>query len=585
MTANDGGGGGWTRGAADDAGRALEVLNPGPLMLVQDAGRPGHAAIGVSRSGAADRSAYGLGARLVGHEVPARGGGRAALEVLMGGCELRARGDLAVALTGAPARVSVDGKPVAFNAVVQLASGQVLRVGVPARGLRTYVSVRGGIDVPPVLGSRSTDTLARLGPDPVRAGTVLPVGDTRGLAVPVVDAAPVAAEPQDDVVVLEVLPGPRTDWLDDPGALWSTAWTVTQDSDRVGVRLDGGELTRHPDGVWLELPSEGAVRGSVQVPPNGKPVLLGADHPVTGGYPSVAVLTAESADRAAQARPGQPVRLRRAPGWQRAVDQLEDVAEVTAKSARTRFRAGLAVPTTGWCRGYAQADVIALPRELAFDFLLFAQRNAIPCPVLDVLEPGRYDGELFAGDIRTDLGRYRVHRHGEVVDEPADVLRYWRKDLVTFLLGCSFTFEHALMEAGVPVRHVEAGRNVPLYRTNRPCRSTATLHGPLVVSMRPIPADRTADAVRISGRFRAVHGAPVHVGDPGELGIEDVHRPDFGDAPLFAAGDVPVFWACGVTAQAMVMAVRPELAITNAPGYALITDVPSDRYDEGARVR
>lgn len=574
-------------GKADGAApaRALEVVKAGALMLVQDTGRPGLAAIGVSRSGAADRSAYGLGARLLGHEVPAGGGGRAALEVLMGGCQLRARGDLAVALTGAPARATVDGVPVAFNAVVQLRDGQVLRVGVPTRGLRTYLSVRGGIDVPEVLGSRSTDTLAHLGPDPVTDGTVLPVGDTHGLAAPTVDAAAVAADPPEGALVLDLLPGPRADWLADPAALWGTSWTVTQDSDRVGVRLDGGDLARHPDTAGVELPSEGAVRGTVQVPPNGKPVLFLADHPVTGGYPSVAVLTAESADLAAQARPGQRVRLRRAPGWQRVTDQVEDIALVTPAAARARFRAGLAVPTTGWCRGYTQANVIALPRELAFDFLLFAQRNPTPCPVLDVLEPGRYDGELFTGDIRTDIGRYRVYRHGELVDEPTDVLRAWRKDLVTFLLGCSFTFEHPLIEAGIPIRHVEAGRNVAMYRTNRPCRPTAALHGPLVVSMRPIPADRVEDAVRISGRFPAVHGAPVHVGDPAELGIEDVHRPDFGDPPVLEDGDIPVFWGCGVTPQAMAMAARPELAITHAPGYMLITDVTDDRYDEGERVR
>lgn len=565
--------------------RGLEVVKPGALMLVQDAGRPGLAAIGVSRSGAADRAAYALGARLVGHDVPRGGGGRAALEVLMGGCQLRARGDLTVALTGAPARVTVDGRPVAFNAVVHVRDGQMLRVGMPTRGLRTYVSVRGGVDVPAVLGSRSTDTLAHLGPEPVTAGVVVPVGDSHSLAVPVIDAAPVTADPADETLVLDLLPGPRADWLADPSALCTTAWTVTQDSDRVGVRLDGTELARHPDTEGMELPSEGVVRGTVQVPRNGKPVLFLADHPTTGGYPSVAVLTAESADRAAQARPGRRVRLRRAPVWQRVADQVEDVALVTPAVARARFRAGLAVPTTGWCRGYTQANLMALPRELAFDFLLFAQRNPTPCPVLDVLEPGRYDGPLFSGDIRTDVGRYRVYRHGELVDEPTDVLRWWRKELVTFLLGCSFTFEHPLIETGIPIRHLEAGRNVPMYRTNRPCRPTAQLHGPLVVSMRPIPADRVDEAVRISGRFPAVHGAPVHVGDPGELGIENVHRPDFGDPPVFADGDVPVFWGCGVTPQAMALAVRLELAITHSPGHMLITDATDDRYDEGERAR
>ncbi|GAB3181220.1 putative hydro-lyase [Nesterenkonia halophila] len=243
--------------------------------------------------------------------------------------------------------------------------------------------------------------------------------------------------------------------------------------------------------------------------------------------------------------------------------------------ARGRFRGGLRTPTSGWVPGFAQANVLALPRDMAFDMLLFAQRNPKACPVLGVLEAGQLDSELLAGgDIRTDLPAYRVYRDGALVAEPDDVVEHWREDLVTFLLGCSFTFEAPLRRAGIPLRHQQLGINVPMFRTTRRCAPAGTLAGPLVVSMRPIPADRVADAVRISSRFPGVHGAPVHVGDPAALGIDDLAAPDFGDAVDVPDGWLPVFWACGVTPQAAVMESRPELAISHAPGHMLITDLP-----------
>lgn len=255
-----------------------------------------------------------------------------------------------------------------------------------------------------------------------------------------------------------------------------------------------------------------------------------------------------------------------------------DPAALSPREARALFRAGLSVPTTGWSAGYAQANLLTVPREYAFDFLLFAQRNPKPCPILDVLEPGEVGGALLDGDVRTDVPRYRVFRDGVLDAEVDDVTDYWSDDLVSFLIGCSFTFEHPLLDAGVPVRHIDAGRNVPMYVTSRRCRSAGRLSGPLVVSLRGIPADRVADAVRITSRFPAVHGAPVHVGEPGALGIDDLGRPDFGDAPILEEGDVPVFWACGVTPQAMVMEARPPLAITHAPGHMLITDARDSDY-------
>jgi len=236
------------------------------------------------------------------------------------------------------------------------------------------------------------------------------------------------------------------------------------------------------------------------------------------------------------------------------------------------------VPTAGWCAGWTQANLIAVPRDLAFDMLLFAQRNPAPCPVLDVTEPGQTSSSIFDGDLRTDLPGYRIFEDGALVDEVADVRGHWRDDLVAFLIGCSFTFEDALLEAGVPIRHIEAGTNVPMYRTSRPCRPAGAVSGPLVVSMRPVPAELVATAVRVTSRYPAVHGAPVHVGDPGAIGIEDIDHPDFGDPVEIRSGELPVFWACGVTPQAAVMQSRPSFAIGHAPGMMAITDARDSAY-------
>jgi uncharacterized protein YcsI (UPF0317 family) len=252
---------------------------------------------------------------------------------------------------------------------------------------------------------------------------------------------------------------------------------------------------------------------------------------------------------------------------------------VRPSDARARFRAGLVTPTAGWCDGYTQANLIAVPRDLAWDFLLFAQRNPQPCPVLDVLEAGEVAGPLLdGGDIRTDIPRYRVYVDGEPAAEPTDVRDWWRDDLVSFLIGCSFTFERALAAAGVPVRHVEQGRNVPMYRTSRRCRPAGAVRGPLVVSMRPVPEALVDTAVRVTAAYPAVHGAPVHVGDPRELGITDLGAPDYGDPVELEPGDVPVFWGCGVTPQAAVVESRPPLAIAHAPGHMLITDAEDEAY-------
>lgn len=247
--------------------------------------------------------------------------------------------------------------------------------------------------------------------------------------------------------------------------------------------------------------------------------------------------------------------------------------------ARAKFREGLRVPTAGWAPGYAQANLVIVPRDLAYDVLLFAQRNPKPCPVIDVSDAGSPHTALADGaDLRTDLPSYRVWRDGELVDEPDEITGYWSDDLVSFLIGCSFTFETPMVAAGIEVRHLTAGTNVSMYKTNRPCRPAGAMSGPLVVSMRPIAADQVADAVRISGQYPAVHGAPVHIGEPEALGITDLSTPDFGDPVEIRPGEVPVFWACGVTPQAAVMASRPRFAITHSPGHMFVTDVPDHTY-------
>ncbi|MFE5176757.1 putative hydro-lyase [Streptomyces sp. NPDC056634] len=247
--------------------------------------------------------------------------------------------------------------------------------------------------------------------------------------------------------------------------------------------------------------------------------------------------------------------------------------------ARARIRAGASGPTAGWSRGHTQANLISVPADWAYEMLLFCQRNPKPCPVLDVTDAGAWTTPLAPGaDLRTDLPRYRVWKHGELTDEPTDVVDHWRDDLVSFLIGCSFTFEWALSEAGVPMRHVEQGSNVAMYTTSRQCRPAGRLRGPMVVSMRPVPPEHLAAAIRESALLPAVHGSPVHCGEPSGLGIEDLGRPDFGDPVTPQPGDIPVFWACGVTPQAAVMASRPPFAITHAPGRMFLTDARDEQY-------
>ena len=242
---------------------------------------------------------------------------------------------------------------------------------------------------------------------------------------------------------------------------------------------------------------------------------------------------------------------------------------------RLRIRSGaFSGPTSGLAPGNVQANLVILPKALANDFLRFAQANPKPCPVLAVSEPGDPTFPTLCRDfdVRTDLPRYRVWRNGELVEEPTDVRHVWRDDLVSFAIGCSFSFEWALIEAGLEIRHIARRCNVPMYRTSLPTAAAGPFHGPLVVSMRPFAPAHAIRAIEITSRFPKVHGAPVHIGDPNLIGITDLAAPDYGDAVPVGADELPVFWACGVTPQAAIANARLDLCITHYPGAMLVTD-------------
>jgi uncharacterized protein YcsI (UPF0317 family) len=250
-----------------------------------------------------------------------------------------------------------------------------------------------------------------------------------------------------------------------------------------------------------------------------------------------------------------------------------------ASEIRQRCRTGqLEAPTPGLALGYVQANLVVLPYNLAFEFLLFCQRNPKPCPILDVTEVGDPEPKLIApgADIRTDLPRYRIFRQGQLVEETTDIRPFWRDDLVAFLIGCSFSFENAMLNAGLPVRHVEEGKNVPMYKTTIECISSRTFSSSLVVSMRPLPAHHVVRAVEVTSRYYKAHGSPVHIGNPAIIGIEDLASPDYGDAVTLRDDEVPVFWACGVTTQTAILQAKPEFAITHSPGYMFVSDLKDE---------
>lgn len=246
---------------------------------------------------------------------------------------------------------------------------------------------------------------------------------------------------------------------------------------------------------------------------------------------------------------------------------------------RTRIRKGMVdMPTTGMCSGYAQGNLVVLPENYAWDFLLFCQRNPRSCPLLEVAEAGSRTFSMFGpgSDIAKDIPRYRIYERGVMTKECTEVSEYFEmsgRRLVSFLIGCSFSFESALLEAGIPVRQLEEGGNVPMYNTSIPCVPAGVFSGNMVVSMRPIPHRQVPSAVSITAAMPRVHGAPVQIGYPEAIGIADIEKPDYGSRVTIREGEVPVFWPCGVTPQNVVMNSKPDFAITHAPGYMFITDV------------
>ena len=255
-------------------------------------------------------------------------------------------------------------------------------------------------------------------------------------------------------------------------------------------------------------------------------------------------------------------------------------AGLPSRDARLAYRSGRVDVTAGVAPGYVQGNLAIVPEDLAASFHRFCQLNPKPCPIIGMSDVGdpRIPALGIDLDIRTDVPRYRVWRDGQLSEEPTDIMAHWRDDLVAFVIGCSFSFEEALIADGLKIRHIEEKRNVPMYRTNIPCASAGPFEGPMVVSMRPFKPKEAISAIQITTRFPAVHGAPVHIDKPELIGIKDIAKPDYGDAVSIQPDEMPVFWACGVTPQSVILQSRPAFAITHAPGFMLVTDVRNSQF-------
>ncbi|MDJ0843434.1 putative hydro-lyase [Crocosphaera sp.] len=258
---------------------------------------------------------------------------------------------------------------------------------------------------------------------------------------------------------------------------------------------------------------------------------------------------------------------------------MNNFEDKTPQEMRQLFRTEEVIsPTSGLCDNYLQANLVILPEKLTFDFYNFCQINPKPCPLLEMTNIGSFEPKKMAkgADLRTDLPRYRIFRKGKLVEEVTNIKQYWQDDFVAFLIGCSFSFEAAMIENKLPVRHIEEGKNVPMYITDIPCQTAGYFSGNLVVSMRPLTTIQTIKAIEITSKFTKAHGSPIHFGDPQKIGIPDINNPDFGDAISIKNDEIPVFWACGVTPQLAIKNSKVELAITHAPGYMFITDIKAN---------
>ena len=256
-------------------------------------------------------------------------------------------------------------------------------------------------------------------------------------------------------------------------------------------------------------------------------------------------------------------------------------SNISPQNLRQSIRNGqFCQPTSGFAPGHIQTNVAILPKQYAFDFLLFCQRNPKPCPLIEVLEPGEFEAKITApgSDLRTDVPLYRVYTNGILTDETQNIKPLWQDDYVTFLLGCSFSFETALINNGIQLAHIDNCINVSMYITNIPTTPSGAFSGPLVVSMRSIPSELVVRSVQVTSRFPDVHGSPIHIGDPAKIGIKDLNYPDFGDPPLIKPGETPVFWACGVTPQSVAMNSKPSIMITHSPGHMFVTDKKDEDY-------
>lgn len=251
--------------------------------------------------------------------------------------------------------------------------------------------------------------------------------------------------------------------------------------------------------------------------------------------------------------------------------RVQIAAEMRALARRREWHG----TTAGHCSAYQQANLVILPGEAAAEFAAFCTRNPKPCPLIEITPPGDPEPARSApgADLRTDVGGYRVYRNGELVEQRKEIRDLWRDDLVAFLLGCSFTFEHALLDAGVGVRSIECNTVISMFTTNVPCRPAGRFHGPIVMTMRPIPEAQVELVRELSARYPHAHGSPIHVGNPDKIGIAELGRPTYGDPVAIHKGEVPVFWACGVTPQAVALESRPEFMITHEPGIMFLTDL------------
>ncbi|MCD8916297.1 MULTISPECIES: putative hydro-lyase [Staphylococcus] len=262
---------------------------------------------------------------------------------------------------------------------------------------------------------------------------------------------------------------------------------------------------------------------------------------------------------------------------------VQDYQNATPKEIRDAIAKGeITGHTSGMAKGYIQANVVILPEKYAYDFLKFCFKNPKTCPLLDVSEVGEKHFTKYGreADITQDVSLYRVYRDGELVETPTDIGHVFTEDMVSFLIGCSFTFEHALLEAGIPIRHIEEGHNVPMYITNIPAEPSGRFDGNITVSMRPMTMAEAIKATEITTHFKNVHGTPIHIGDPKAIGVTDLENPDFGEPVQFKPGEVPVFWGCGVTPQSVALDAKPELIITHAPGHMFITDVKDSELSD-----